>query len=68
MSAGLNLSANVNAAQLLLGVKKGGPPSMDYFTSQAILVMGIIIGITITLSFQMAWNEFKQAKRHAARR
>lgn len=43
---------------------------MDYFSAQTILVMGIIIGIAITLSFQMAWNEFKQAqqaKRHARR-
>ena len=41
---------------------------MDYFSAQTILVMGIIIGVATTLSFQMAWNEFKQAKRHAARR
>lgn len=44
---------------------------MDYFSTQAILVMGIIIGVAFTLSLQMAWNEFKQAqqaKRHAARR
>lgn len=43
---------------------------MDYFSAQTILVMGIIIGITITLSFQMACNEFKQAqqaKRHTRR-
>ena len=43
---------------------------MDYFSAQTILVMGIIIGIAITLSFQMAWNEFKQAqqpKRHTRR-
>lgn len=43
---------------------------MDYFSSQTILVMGIIIGIAFTLSFQMAWDEFKQAqqvKRHTRR-
>ena len=44
---------------------------MDYFSAQTILVMGIIIGITITLSFQMAWDEFRaqqsQPKRHTRR-
>ena len=44
---------------------------MDYFSSETILIYGILIGIALTVSFQMAWNEFKQAqqpKRHAARR
>lgn len=43
---------------------------MDYFSSETILIYGILIGIALTVSFQMAWNEFKQAqqtKRHAAR-
>lgn len=44
---------------------------MDYFSAHTILVMGIIIGIAITLSFQMAWDEFRaqqsQSKRHTRR-
>lgn len=50
--------------------RKGGPPGMDYFSSETILIYGILIGIAITVSFQMAWNEFKQAqqpKRHTRR-
>lgn len=34
---------------------------MDYFTSQTILIYGILIGIALTLSFQMALNELKSA-------
>lgn len=45
---------------------------MDYFSSETILIYGILIGIALTVSFQMAWNEFRaqqsQTKRHAARR
>ena len=44
---------------------------MDYFSSETILVMGILIGIAITVSFQMAWNEFRaqqsQSKRYTRR-
>lgn len=41
---------------------------MDYFSSETILIYGILIGIALTVSFQMAMNEFKQEKRHASRR
>lgn len=43
---------------------------MDYFSRETILIYGILIGIAITVFFQMAWNEFKQAqqpKRHTRR-
>lgn len=44
---------------------------MDYFSSETILIYGIIIGIALTVSFQMAWNEFRtqqsQSKRHTRR-
>lgn len=44
---------------------------MDYFSPQTILIYGILIGIALTVSFQMAWNEFRaqqsQPKRHTRR-
>lgn len=45
---------------------------MDYFSRETILIYGILIGIALTVSFQMAWNEFRtqqaqQPKRHTRR-
>mgnify|MGYP004510026063 FL=1 len=43
---------------------------MDYFSSETILIYGILIGIALTISFQMALNELKsvaQANRRAHR-
>ena len=33
---------------------------MDYFSSQAIFVMGIIIGIALTVAFEIAVMEFRK--------
>lgn len=36
---------------------------MDYFSPQTILICGVIIGIALTLSLELALNELAQQRR-----